>query len=373
MFSDDNDMTTDAWSGRVKPIDHRSIVARTLLSPTPVPTEKKKGNHATAAAAPVVPTSGQSATDPIEMDYGDSYPNTNTTKVDWALLAAHRVANILGIKVHDGKKAATVEKNIATIFFAKCNGEKFKDDQRFKLIERLTLESILLAIFLPLELPAHFQSLALQHNSLKLAARQCTAQIEHNRQILLNRGSHERDLLIKRILFHADNGKTDCSFVIDVKDFNQHGCCWSEQTLDSVREPDLFGRAIGVLVHDVLQSPSLRVKAGSLEKQQISLILSWARALENIKEDPAEEQHRREKQVPPAPPPQHNIPTATGQGTATFSSKPLPIDTRLSSVTSSVTATAPTLSPATTSTTDTSAPKKQSVAHPLDEDGPTFF
>ena len=90
-----------------------------------------------------------------ETDHCDSYPNTNTSKVDWALLAAHRVASILNIKVNEGKKSIVQEKNLATIFFARPAGERFKDEQRFKIIERLTLESILLAIFLPTEIPAH--------------------------------------------------------------------------------------------------------------------------------------------------------------------------------------------------------------------------
>lgn len=299
IFDDGNSMTTDAWTDRsrskVSDYEEHSIVARTLL-PT---VEKKKKQTVTPPSLAVAQDS--------QTDYGDSYPNTNTNKIDWALLAAHRVGNVLGIKLQDSKKSVIAERNLATIFFAKCNGEKFKDDQRSRIIENLTLESILLAIFLPLELSRHLQSFASQHAHLRLASRQCTAQIEQNQQSLQSRGARERDLLIKRLLFYADNGKTECPYAIDAKEFGQHANdYWSEKTLESVREPDLFGRAIGVLVHDVLQSPSLRVRAGpTVEKNTISLILSWSNALDNIKEK-TEEVERRDKQstfAPPPPPP----------------------------------------------------------------------
>jgi hypothetical protein len=282
-----------------------SMVARTLpigAPPRSVGNEPKRApaattahTHTTAATASSKdrderrpkPEAASPATAPL--DYCDSYPNTNTTQVDWALFAAHRVASVCNIDLHQEKRlSGTQQKNMAVIFHGQCNsGERFKNDQRGEMLKRITLQCILLCIYLPNELSTYLSSVAAQHVSLRLASRQCSSQIEHFQAQLNERAARERDLLIKRILFHADNAQTECTLTLDYG--VELGCTgqWSDCTLESVAEPDLFGRAIGVLVHQVLQSASLRVRsapaAAASDKAKIVLTLSWKAALDNLR------------------------------------------------------------------------------------------
>lgn len=288
-----------------------ALVARTLMQHSaPQATRQTKKDAATAAlvgtgalpapppplaSAPSLATQTPAATTTTSPDddvisYCDAYPNTNTTQVDWALYAAHRVAGVTGVELEKGKAnaAAAQERNLWSIFFGKCGGDRrYKNDQRAELLEKLTLQGVLLAMFVPQQVVQYFNSIAAQHTRLHLAARQCVAQVDYNLDTLKNHAAHERDLLIKRILFHADNGQTECRFSIDSQFEFRNQVSWSQYTLDSVKEADLFGRAIGVLVHQVLQSPSLRVKAadcggGSVGKK-IDLVLSWKAALDNLR------------------------------------------------------------------------------------------
>lgn len=287
-----DDAAPDAWNERVtnnsinrnrfpeyaSSLSQPSLLARTLLSPS-------------SDARPIVEKKckkQEQRCEPAEISYCDAYPNTNTNQVDWALYAAHRVAQIGGIELEKTKNNSTgFERNLATIFCDKCNGERFKNDQRTELLEKTTLQGILLAIFLPNHLTEYLNNVAAQHTRLKNAARQCVTQIEQYNAQLLKRAAQERDLLIKRMLFYADNNQTECTFTIDSEiEFGKNNIQWSQFTIDSVSEPDLFGRAIAVLVHQVLQSASLRVKAASCsDTKKIVLILSWKSALENLKAD----------------------------------------------------------------------------------------
>lgn len=308
LFDDNASMmTSDVWSDR----SHQrfperntgsSLIARTLLPASSLPQQNQQQHQQQQQQHSPLQQSQKKSTikkpdskppPPLVSDeptYCEAYPDTNTTLVDWALFAAHRVASICGIDLHklsNSSNSSTVERNMSLIYYGKCNGERFKNDQRAEILETITLQGILLSIFLPDQLAQHLSSLAAQHSKLKLAARQCITQLENCLPQLVKRAAQERDLLIKRILFHADNGLTECSFTLDSRlEFgrNSESSCWSACTLESINEPDLFGRAIAVIVHQVLQSASLRVKSGaSSDKTKIILLLSWKTALENLR------------------------------------------------------------------------------------------
>lgn len=291
MFTSLEDFNGDVWSNHANQ-SNDSVVARSLLPQNVTLERKKKSSHSIS--------SHQEENFEQQAKNNDSYPNTNTKKVDWALVAAHRAGSVLNYTINNQKKNLEQESNFAAIFLGQPSNERFKDDQRSRLIEKITLETILLAMYMPIELCNHLMSFSQQYHELRLAVRQCNALIEAKKPLLLSNSARERDLLIKKILFFADNAKTECSLIIEAKELTS----FSKQTLCSVSEADLFGRAIGVLVHNVLQSPSLRVYAGTFHQQKIELTLSWATALENIKcKDQATEKKPLAQPLSPPPPP----------------------------------------------------------------------
>lgn len=289
-------MSADVWNdrshnansttSRSQPSRHSSIIARTLL-PHDVHNSDVEQQYKSTKKQP--DQQHKNSMESNDNMYCEAYPDTNTKNVDWALFAAQRVAIVNGIELNKSAQTnAMVERNMSVIYYANYQKDRFKNDQRVEILDKITLQGILMSIFLPNQLVEYFGSIAAQHSKLKLAARQCIAQVEQNTAQLLKRSAQDRDLLIKRILFYADNGQTECSFTIDSRlEFGKNEYTWSQYTLESINEPDLFGRAIGVLVHQVLQSPSLRVKStsSSSDKTKIVLQLSWKTALENLRID----------------------------------------------------------------------------------------
>jgi len=158
-------------------------------------------------------------------------------------------------------------------------------------LQSITLQTILLCKFAPEDLIEHLRDIASQHRHLKLAVRQCQTQAAHYKIKMQKRAAQNRDLLIKKMLFHADNGKTECFLDLNYdKELQCHGAKanWSTAVQQSVVEPDLFGRAVSVLVHRVLQSASLRVRVDESQSlggqsKSLRLCLSWQAALHNLK------------------------------------------------------------------------------------------
>lgn len=77
----------------------------------------------------------------------------------------------------------------------------------------------------------------------------------------------ERDVLFKAMQAEADCGRS--SYVLQLNG------AWTEKTLRTVQEADLFGRAVNYLVTEVFRSQQLRVRCETFSEEHISLRISW--------------------------------------------------------------------------------------------------
>lgn len=216
----------------------------------------------------------------------ESYPNTNVLNVDWALCAAKRVASVkrLSLQCADGSKQKPLT-NFATLLFATLTNTPSnltRADVRINVLPYFTLEHLIVLAFLPQQFEQYLLSIAQCNNDLHTAIVQCIAALRTHMQTLCENAGRDRDRLIKRMLFHADNGQTECLFVLDAL---TETCGkydkWPTTIIKSAAEPDLFGRAVGALVHQVLQSASLRIfcSIAADNASCIILKLGWADAL----------------------------------------------------------------------------------------------
>lgn len=242
--------------------------------------------------------------------YADaSYPDTVRTSVDWALFAAQRVVKarraasrtphlpntITADERQRRQHAHDLTENVRLLFFAPYGGGRtFSDDTRHALVAQMSLEGLLLCEFLPERMYKYLQTLADSHRQFKRGVDQCCAQLDYYVKQMNRNSARNRDLLIKKMLFSADNQQTACTVEFDYVGYTaalghvaSANDVWSPTMTSCLREPDLFGRAVAVLVSDVLQSCALRVRSlnNSCPLQTVRLELSWDDAYRNMTGD----------------------------------------------------------------------------------------
>ena len=238
-----------------------------------------------------------------------SYPETGIAKVDWALYAAKRVAKARRISLsstEDDDDNNKPQSNVACIFLAAPHRAYRNADQRCDFLQSLTLESIILAEYKPQRFLSHLKAISSVNVSLKHAFAQCAAQYEQCCSDIERRAAENRDYLIKKMLFNADNGKESCELLLDVCSLfgNRENVVkkWPAEFLKSVEERDLFGRAVSTLVEQVLQSSSLRVyhSAAQSSASSVCLTLSWSEAFKRLTQRDKEEKQQKISAKPAA-------------------------------------------------------------------------